>query len=43
MRNGKSFFKTEAEWNALIHYGLLLLGLLTLLVPVLVGWLRQTV
>ncbi len=39
MKNGKSFFKTEAVLNVVVHYGLLLLSLLALLFSLLVGWL----
>ena len=41
MKGGKSFFKNEAVWTTVVHYGLLLLSLLALLLSLLVGWLRS--
>ena len=39
MKTRKSFFKTEAVWNVIIDYGLLLLALLLgLLLTQLIGW-----
>jgi hypothetical protein len=37
MKGDKSFFRKEAAWTAIVHYGLLLLSLLALLFSLLVG------